>query len=402
MNQAVRTTATTNAVADPTGLDLSASGLDRLRRVLQREINEKRLPGAVAIIARRGKLGFLETFGVQDPASGTPMTIDSIFRIYSMTKPIVSVAVMMLVEEGRILLADPLAKYVPAFADPKVAVERDDGRFDLVPAERPITIQDLLRHTSGLTYEFLGTAAVQRMYLEKKLPSNNQTNSDQVERLAALPLFSQPGRQWDYSRSTDVLGRIVEIISGETLGAFLQKQIFGPLGMSDTGFHVPAEKQGRIAEAFAQDPETGENVRLLDVRRPARFESGGGGLVSTIGDYARFLDMLAAGGACDGNRLLARKTIEFMGSDHLGANVRRGSDVLPPGHGFGLGFAVRLEPGMALTPGSVGQYFWGGIAGTTFWIDPAEELYAMMLVQAPGQRDHCRTLFRTLVYGALD
>jgi CubicO group peptidase (beta-lactamase class C family) len=401
MNQAVRTTETARAIADPSGLGLSESGLARLRRVLTREIERKRLPGAVAMIARQGKLGFLEAFGVQDPASGAPMQIDSIFRIYSMTKPVVSVAIMMLVEEGRLFLADPLSKYVPAFADPKVAVERD-GRVELVPAERPITIQDLLRHTSGLTYEFVGTAAVQRMYLDKKLPSTDQTNADQVERLASLPLFSQPGKQWDYSRSTDVLGRIIEIVSGETLGEFLRQRIFAPLGMNDTGFHVPTEKQSRIAEPFAKDPDSGEAVRLLDIRRPARFESGGGGLVSTLPDYARFLDMLAAGGTCEGQRLLARKTIDLMRSDHLGPNVRRGSELLQPGHGFGLGFAVRTESGMSVMPGSVGLYFWGGIAGTTFWIDPKEELYAMMLVQAPGQRDYYRALFRTLVYGALE
>jgi CubicO group peptidase (beta-lactamase class C family) len=402
MNQAVRATETARAVADASGLGLSESGLERLRRVLKREIDEKRLPGAVAIIARQGKLGFLEAFGMQDPATGTPMQLESIFRIYSMTKPVVSVAIMMLVEEGRLFLADPLAKYVPGFADPKVAVEREDGRLDLVPAERPITIHDLLRHTSGLTYEFVGAGAVQRMYAENDLPSTNQTNADQVERLARLPLFSQPGRQWDYSRSTDVLGRIVEIISGETLGQFLQKRIFEPLGITDTGFHVPTEKQARVAEPFANDPGTGDSVRLLDVRRPAKFESGGGGLTSTILDYTRFLDMLAAGGTRDGTRLLARKTIDLMRSDHLGPNVRRGSELLQPGHGFGLGFAVRTEPGMSVMPGSVGVYFWGGIAGTTFWLDPAEELYAMMLIQAPGQRDHYRALFRTLVYGALD
>ncbi|MEA2758769.1 MAG: hypothetical protein QOH65_1382 [Methylobacteriaceae bacterium] len=401
MNQAVRTTATTPALAEARSLGLSESGLDRLRHVLRREIEQKRLPGAVAMIARQGKLGLLEAFGVQDPANGTPMQIDSIFRIYSMTKPVVSVAIMMLVEEGRLLLADPLAKYVPAFADPKVAVERESS-VDLVSADRPITIQDLLRHTSGLTYEFVGTAAVQRMYLDKDLPSTNQTNAEQVERLASLPLFSQPGRQWDYSRSTDVLGRIVEIISGKTLGTFLQKRVFGPLGMRDTGFHVPPEKQSRIAEPFANDPESGDAVRLLDIRRPAKFESGGGGLVSTISDYERFVAMLAAGGTLDGQRLLGRKTIDLMRSDHLGPCVCRGSELLQPGHGFGLGFAVRTEPGMSVMPGSVGLYFWGGIAGTTFWIDPAEELYAMMLVQAPGQRDYYRALFRTLVYGALE
>ena len=401
MNQAVRATETARATADPSGLGLSDSGLDRLRQVLRREIDEKRLPGAVAMIARQGKLGFLEAFGAQDPGTGAPMRTESIFRIYSMTKPVVSVAIMMLVEEGRLFLADPLAKYVPAFADPKVAIERD-GRIELVAAERAITIHDLLRHTSGLTYEFVGAGAVQRMYAENNLPSANQTNAEQAERLARLPLFSQPGWQWDYSRSTDVLGRIVEIVSGETLGAFLQTRIFAPLGMTDTGFHVPHEKQSRIAEPFAKDPDTGDAVRLLDIRRPAKFESGGGGLVSTILDYRRFLDMLAAGGTRNGQRLLARKTIDLIRSDHLGPHVKRGSDLLQPGHGFGLGFAVRTEPGMSVMPGSVGLYFWGGIAGTTFWIDPAEELYAMMLIQAPGQRDYYHALFRTLVYGALD
>ncbi len=402
MNRAVRTAEMQPAVSDPVSLGLSEGGLKRLRRVLRREIGDKRLPGAVAMIARQGKPGFLEAFGLQDPGTGASMQLDSIFRIYSMTKPVVSVAVMMLVEEGRLFLADPLSKYVPTFADPKVAVERDDGRIDLVPAERPITIHDLLRHTSGLTYEFVGTAAVQRMYSEKNLPSTNQTNADQVERLAALPLFSQPGKQWDYSRSTDVLGRVIEIVSGQTLGQFLQTRIFAPLGMSDTGFHVPSEKQSRIAEPFANDPDTGDAVRLLDIRRPAKFESGGGGLVATLPDYARFLDMLASGGTREGQRLLARKTIDLMRADHLGPNVKRGSELLQPGHGFGLGFAVRTQPGMSVMPGSVGLYFWGGIAGTTFWIDPAEDLYAMMLVQAPGQRDYYRALFRTLVYGALD
>ncbi|GAC1333071.1 MAG: serine hydrolase domain-containing protein [Beijerinckiaceae bacterium] len=396
MNHALRATLT-----DPKDLGLSQSGLERLRQVLRREIEQKRLPGAVALITRQGKLGFLEAFGAQDPATGVAMQLDSIFRIYSMTKPLVSVAIMMLVEEGRLQLDDPLERFVPRFAEVKVAVERAGG-FDLVPIERPITLQDLLRHTSGLTYEFIGESAVQRMYLDKKLPSANQTNAEQAEMLARLPLFSQPGRQWDYSRSTDVLGRIVEIISGDTLGQFLKTRIFSPLGMVDTAFHVPQEKQDRIAEPFAKDPESGESVRLLNIRRPAKFESGGGGLVSTILDYARFVEMLAAGGTQHGTRLLARKTIDLMTADHLGPHVKIGSELLPPGHGFGLGFAVRLAPGMSTTPGSPGLFYWGGAAGTTFWIDPAEELFAIMLIQAPGQCDYYRPLFRTLVYAALD
>jgi CubicO group peptidase (beta-lactamase class C family) len=385
----------------PEDIGLSSAGLNRLSSVLRGEVERKRVPGAVALIARRGQIGYFERFGERDPASGAPMANDSIFRIYSMTKPIVSVAAMMLWEEGRFLLNDPIAKYLPELADLKVAVVRGAEIVERVPAERLITIQDLLRHTSGLTYEFRGSGPVHKMYTAARIYSRDQSNADQVATLGKLPLLNQPGTKWEYSRATDVVGRLIEVLSGLSLGEFLQNRLLAPLGMVDTAFHVPAQHHARLAEAFAQDPDSGGTVQLLKVRDAPKFESGGGGLVSTAADYARFLQMLLNRGRLDGVRYLSRKTIELMTADHLGP-ITGAPDLLLPGYGFGLGFAVRLDPGIAHVPGSVGQYFWGGLAGTTFWVDPAEELFAIMLIQAPGQRDYYRTLFRDLVYAAFD
>ncbi|HME41035.1 MAG TPA: serine hydrolase domain-containing protein [Steroidobacteraceae bacterium] len=386
--------------AAPEEIGLSSMRLERLGSVLRGEIDRGRVPGAVALIARRGRIGYFESFGLRDAAGGAPMAKDSIFRIYSMTKPITSVAAMMLWEEGRFLLSDPIAKYLADFSAPDVAVERG-GDIERVPAERAITIQDLLRHTSGLTYEFRGAGPVQKMYMAAKIYSRAQSSADQVATLGKLPLLHQPGTRWEYSRSTDIVGRLVEVLSGLPLGVFFERHILAPLGMVDTAFHVPHRHHGRLAQAFATDPESGASVQLLEVRDPPRFESGGGGLVSTAGDYARFLQMLLNGGTLDGSRFLSRKTIEFMTADHLGP-ITGAPDLLLPGHGFGLGFAVRLHAGMSHAPGSVGLYFWGGLAGTTFWVDPAEQLFALLLIQAPGQRDYYRTLFRDLVYAAID
>jgi CubicO group peptidase (beta-lactamase class C family) len=384
--------------AAPEEVGLSAARLDRLTEVLRGEIERGRLPGAVALVARRGQVAYFESLGARDPATGAPMHKDTIFRIYSMTKPIVSVAAMMLWEEGQFLLNDPLAKHLPEFGRPKVAMVRD-GKVELVPAERDITIQDLMRHTSGLTYEFRGNAPVQKMYMEAKVFRRNQTNADQAATLAQLPLMYQPGTRWEYSRSTDVLGRLIEVLSGLSLGDFLAQRILQPLGMTDTAFSVPAQHHHRLAEPFARDPETDAAVQLVEVREPPRFESGGGGMVSTAHNYARFLQMLLSGGTLDGHRLLSRKTVEYMTADHLGP-ITGTPDLLIPGYGFGLGFAVRLHAGIAQVPGSVGQYYWGGLAGTTFWVDPQEKLFALMLIQAPGQREYYRVLFRDLVYAA--
>jgi CubicO group peptidase (beta-lactamase class C family) len=386
--------------AVPEDVGLSTAGLARLGSVMRGEIERGRVPGAVALVARRGRLAYFESYGRRDPRSPDPMARDSIFRIYSMTKPIVSVAAMMLWEEGRFLLSDPIEKYLPELGRRQVAVVRG-AEIELVDAERPITIQDLLRHTSGLTYEFRGGGPVHKMYTAERIYSRNQSNADQVTALAKLPLLHQPGTKWEYSRSTDVLGRLIEVLSGLTLGEYLQRHIFAPLGMVDTAFYVPAPGHGRLAEAFAKDPDTGAGVQLINVHDAPKFESGGGGLVSTAGDYARFLQMLLNGGRLDGVRFLSRKTLELMTADHLGP-ITGAPDLLLPGYGFGLGFAVRLQPGIAHVPGSVGQYFWGGLAGTTFWVDPAEALFAIMLIQGPGQRDYFRNLFRDLVYAAFD
>jgi len=387
-------------LAAPEEIGLSSVRLARLGAVMRDEIERGRVPGAVALVARRGRLGFFESFGQRDAASGAPMTKDAIFRIYSMTKPITSMAAMMLWEEGRFLLSDPIAQYLPDLADLKVAVVRG-GEIDRVPVERAITIQDLLRHTSGLTYEFRGAGPVHKMYQSARVSSLAQSNADQVATLGKIPLLHQPGTRWEYGRSTDVVGRLVEVLAGQPLSAFFEQQILAPLGMVDTAFHVPQRHHSRLAEAFARDPGSGAAVQLLDVRTPPKFESGGGGMVSTASDYARFLQMLLDGGTLDGRRLLSRKTIELMTADHLGP-ITGAPDLLLPGHGFGLGFAVRLHAGIAAVPGSVGQYFWGGLAGTTFWVDPAEQMFALLLIQAPGQRDYYRTLFRDLVYSAFD
>ena len=384
----------------PQEAGLHPQRLGRLAGALQREIDRRRLPGAIAVIGRRGRVAWTHCAGTLDPATGAPMLPDSLFRIFSMTKPIVSVAAMMLFEEGRLALTDPLSQYLPEFGAAQVMVE--DATGHRLEAQRaPITVHDLLRHTSGLTYDFTGTGEVNRQYALANLADRSRSNAALMTALAALPLAHQPGTRWEYSRSTDVLGRLIEIISGQTLGEFLAQRVFAPLGMTDTAFQVAPGQHHRIAEPFAQDPDSGAPVRLYQPREKPALEGGGGGLVSSAADYTRFLKLLAGGGRLGTERLLSRDTVAFMTADHLGSIPGDGV-LLPPGHGFGLGFAVRTQAGVASLPGSVGSFFWGGIAGTTFWVDPARELFAMMLVQAPAQRNEYRALFRTMVYAALD
>ena len=386
-------------LAAPGELGLCPDRLQRLLEVLRSDIERGRLPGAVALVARRGQLALFESMGMLDPAAGTPMPRDAIFRIYSMTKPVVSVAVMMLMEQGKLLLSDPVAKHLPEFANQTVAVARDGG-VTLEDVVRPATVQDLLRHTAGLTYEFLGSAAVQRQYAELQMGSRERSNAEFSRTLAGLPLMYQPGSVWEYSRATDVLGRLVEVLSGRSLGDYLREAIFTPLGMHETGFAVDEANHHRIAEPFAHDPDGGVPLRVLDPRRRMAMESGGGGLMSTAMDYARFLQFMRNRGELQGTRLLGPHTVDYMTADHLGAIPVTG-DVLPPGYGFGLGFAVRKAAGIASMPGSAGLYYWGGIAGTTFFVDPVQDLYALLMIQAPNQRDHYRPLFRSLVYAAL-
>jgi CubicO group peptidase (beta-lactamase class C family) len=381
--------------AQPADVGLCPERTQRLMDVLRREVARRRLPGAVAMIVRQGKIGLLESVGQQDPARGTAMKNDSIFRIYSMTKPVVSVAVMMLMERGQLLLSDPVGQHLPEFANQRVHTPQG-----LNAPQQAATVQDLLRHTSGLTYEFLGESEVHRQYGEVKIASRDRTNAEYCETLAALPLQFEPGTVWEYSRATDVLGRLVEVISGQTLGQFLQQEIFGPLGMLDTVFVVPPEHHHRIAEPFAQDPDGGVLMKILDAKQAPKLESGGGGLMSTAMDYARFLHCLRNKGELDGVRLLGPHTVDFMTADHLDGRPIKGN-ILPAGHGFGLGFAVRTAQGVSAVPGSAGLYYWGGIAGTTFFVDPALDMYALMMIQAPNQREYYRPLFRDLVYAAL-
>ena len=381
--------------AQPADVGLCPDRTQRLMDVLRREVASGRLPGAVALIARKGQVALFDTVGVQDPSSGAAMRPDSIFRIYSMTKPVVSVAVMMLLERGQLLLSDPVCQYLPEYTNQPVHTAKG-----LVPAQQPATVQDLLRHTAGLTYEFLGDSPVQRQYGEVKIATRDRSNDEFSRTLAAIPLQFQPGSMWAYSRATDVLGRLVEVLSGQTLGQFLHNEIFAPLGMVDTGFVVPPSEHHRIAEPFEKDPDGGVLMKVLDPKHPAAMEAGGGGLMSTALDYARFLQCLRNKGELNGVRLLGPHTVDFMTADHLG-DIPSEGPLLPPGHGFGLGFAVRTAQGISPVPGSVGLYYWGGIAGTTFFVDPALDLYAVLMIQAPNQRDYYRPLFRDLVYAAL-
>jgi CubicO group peptidase (beta-lactamase class C family) len=387
--------------ARPETLGLWPLRLQRASDVFRREVDKGTLPGLTFMVTRRGQIGWFDAIGRQAPASSAPMAKDTIFRIYSMTKPIVSVGIMMLLEEGHFILNDPVAKFIPEFANVKVGVETD-GQLELVPVQRAMTIQDLLRHTSGITYDHTGNGLVQQLYKESRLRSRKITNAEHATMVAGLPLMSQPGAQWNYSRSTDILGRIIEIVSGKTLGAFLTERILAPLQMAETAFHTAADNAGRLAEPFPTDPWTGDKVQLFDMLERPTMESGGGGLVSTTMDYARFCQMLLNGGTLDGAAIIGRKTLQLMASDHLGPHVKVNSPLMPPGHGFGLGFAVRTHQGIAPFPGSLGQFFWSGMAGTFFWIDPAEQMFAVLMMQGPGQREYIRSLVRSLIYAAIE
>lgn len=376
-----------------------------LVQVLEREVAKARLPGAVALIARHGQLVLHRAVGQQNPADGTPMALDSIFRIYSMTKPLVSVAVMQLMERGQLLLSDPVAQHLPEFANVPVATQVN-GETVLQPPKTQPTVQDLLRHTSGLTYEILGNDPIQVQYAKARLGSREHTNTQFSKALAQIPYRFEPGTVWEYSRATDLLGALVERVSGQTLGMFLHDNLLAPLGMVDTAFVVQPAQHHRIAEPFAHDPDGGVPLRLMDIRKAAPMEAGGAGLASTAIDYARFLQCLLSGGATlDGQHILSPSTVRYMTADHLGGiepyRAGRSGELLPPGHGFGLGFAVRTHEGLASAAGSKGLYYWGGIAGTTFFVDPAKDFFAIMMIQAPNQRDYYRPLFRNLVYAAL-
>lgn len=396
-------------VAKPADVGFSAERLARMTHWLSDDIAKGAIPGAVLMIVRHGKVAYFESLGVLDPETKAPMSKDAIFRIYSMSKPITSVAVMMLFEQGKITLEEPIAKYIPQFKDMKVGIETKDAdgtrKLDLVAAARPITIQDLLRHTSGLTYGFFGDLLVKRAYLDAHLPTGGDaTNAEFAEQLAKLPLAFQPGTTWDYGHSTDILGRLIEVVSGKSLYQFEKDNLLDPLGMADTSFYVtdPA-KQTRIAEPFNNDRRIGFNAAFGNPRVAQKWESGGGGMVSTVIDYARFARMLLNGGTLDGKDYLGPKTIAYMTSDQLGAGIVPGPYYVPgPGYGFGLGFAVRKDEGVATSSGSAGDYTWGGVGGTYFWADPKEDMVVVFGMQSPSQRVRYRQVLRDMIYGAIE
>jgi CubicO group peptidase (beta-lactamase class C family) len=403
---ASQSTAQALPATKPEELGLSPAGLAKIGDWMRAEVAAKKIPGAVVMVVRGGKVAYVEAVGVRDPAQAAPMKADDIFRIYSMTKPIVSVAAMMLVEEGKLDLDAPASKYLPALAKQKVGVEVTGmlGRksLELVDTQRPMTVRDLMRHTSGLTYGFFGTGLVKQAYRESGVESDRTMDNAQfAERVARLPLAYQPGSTWDYGISTDVLGRIVELVSGQTLGTLLKARLLDPLGMQDTGFGVAdPERQARIAEALPGDSISGGP--LFDPRRAAAFESGGGGLMSTAADYSRFLLMLRNGGQLDGKRYLSEGSLKDMTRDQLGEQVLRTPLYLPGAdYGFGLGVAVRLRPAAKGPDSAIGEYYWGGAGGTYMWVDPANDLFIVYMMQSPKQRGPHRATLRALVYGAV-
>ena len=336
----------------------------------------------------------MQTVGFRDKAAGVPMTPDAIFRLASMTKPIVTVAALSLYEEGRLLLSDPVSKYIPALKNQTVGLER-------VPAEREMTIQDLMRHTSGLTYGNRGKTEIYKMYSgSSDVSSLTLTMDELIGQLSRAPLLYQPGTRWEYGLSTDVLGRVVEIVAGKPLGEVLSERIYRPLKMTDTTFLVPANKGARIAQGLPTHPDTGAEYKLVDPTVPKKFDCGGGCAVSTAGDYTRFAWMLLNRGSLNGARVLSSRTVEFMTADHLGA-ISHGSGLTGwPGYTWGLGVAVRQDKGIAPIPGSPGDFYWPGGFATYWWADPKEELAVVFMTQSPLGR-HYQHLVRGLVYQAI-
>jgi CubicO group peptidase (beta-lactamase class C family) len=382
--------------------------LQRVGDYLRNEIATEKIPGAIILIQQHGQPVYFEKFGVRDVVTRLPMTADTIFRIYSMSKPVTSVAAMMLVEDGKLSLADPVSKYIPAFADVKVGVEKpnQDGKPALVlePLNRPITIEDLLRHTSGLTYGFYGDSAVRKLYANSDLFDGDFDNAAFAERIAKLPLAEQPGTLWDYGHSTDVLGRVIEVVSGQSLFQFEKARLFDPLGMTDAAFYVAGEtKRVRIAEPMPDDRFVSPVAGIRDPMLPRRWESGGAGMVETIGDYARFAQMLLNGGIFDGKRYLKSETIALMTTDQIGPQTKIARDYFyfpGEGSGYGLGLAVRTaEP--ADIPSPPGEYRWDGVAGTFFFVDPKDDMFVICMMQSPSQRGRIQTALKTLIYEAL-
>jgi CubicO group peptidase (beta-lactamase class C family) len=397
---------------NPQAAGFDPERLARLDHTLAADVEAGKIPGAVVLIERNGTLACWKAFGYRDREANVAMERNNLFRIASMTKPVTSVAVMMLAERGRLFLPEPVAQILPQFAETPVATESaGDPTLRTEKQARPMTVHDLLRHTAGLTYGLFGASQVKTAYNQAGVFDLRITNAEMVDRLAAIPLAHQPGRVWDYSMATDVLGRIVEVVSGNTLDHFFRAEIFGPLGMAETGFVASCELAARMAQPQVNS-QSGQRFPMTDHTVEWPWQSGGVGLYSTASDYLKFCRMLLAQGASPARRLLGAPTVRSMTADHLPAEITY--DPVTPvlfeaeaptremGQGFGLGFAVRTHAGMNPRPGSVGDYYWAGALGTYFWIDPAEKLIAIFMSQAPGQRLHYRYLMRQLVYQALE
>jgi CubicO group peptidase (beta-lactamase class C family) len=395
--------------ATPEDVGMSSARLLKIDDFVGRHIDAHHFAGAVTLVARHGQVVQFKAYGMQDIEGGVPMSKDSIFRFFSMTKPITSVAVMMLFEEGRFLLNDPVSKYLPEFKGLEVSVEEIDevtGEtvVKTVPADREVSIRDLLRHTSGLTYGFWGTSSVDKMYVEQGVLAKDGTIQETVAKLGRIPLKHQPGTVWEYSVSTDVLGRFVEVVSGQPFNEFLEERIFTPLGMTDTGFFVPQEDADRLTTVYTPNKDNTaitpqDPGRSRDYTKPTTYFSGGGGLVSTAADYVRFAQMLLNGGELDDVRILGPETVELMTQDHLG-DIPIWDDV--GSYGFGLGFAVNPDRGDSGSIVSEGTFWWGGMAHTTFWVDPQEEIIGIFLIQIlPRAPEAYRELFKPVVYQAV-
>ncbi len=407
------------ATVAPAKVGLSADRLGRIATILKADIAQGKIPGAVVLVARKGEIAYFESFGQLDPASGKTMTRDAIFRAYSMTKPWVSVAAMILVEEGQLQLTDPVSKFLPSFKGLQVATQKRDPAggevtYVTVPAEREPTIQDLLRHTAGMAYDFVTpNPVVKKAYVDAGLIALDpaffaMTPAEQVEKFSKAPLAYQPGTAWEYSFATDLLGRVIETITKKRLSAFLDERVFRPLRMNDTAFWLSKDKLARVAQPFAKDPVTGAPNKLLDPALEPKNDSGGAGGLTTTTDYYRFSQMMLNRGQLDGTRILSPTTVALMTSDHLGPRIQ--APFLAPGellmgvrgYTFGLGFMIREGPGIAGVPGSAGEFMWGGAAGTFFWIDPKEQLVGVFMAQAPGPiRTHYRRLIKQLVYQSI-
>ena len=400
--------ATAEVSVKPEEVGFSSDRLSVLRQAFQREVDEARIPGCVLAVARQGQVLFHEAFGHSDPVAKTKMTTDTLFSIASMTKPVVSVATLQLFEQGRLLLGDGVGQHLAELTDLRVGEVARHGTLITRPASRQPTVQDLLRHTSGLTYQNRGTSAIYQRYPGSSASAPNLLTSDEMlATLAECPLLFDPGTKWEYGFSTDVLGFIVERLSDQQLGGYLQDNIFAPLGMKDTGFDLADGDRARYAKTFEKDPLTGTKPVVLHTDGQTKhWQAGGAGLVSTSSDYMAFAQMLLQGGRHDAGDILGRKTVELMTSDHLGPEIdNRIADTMDPaceGYGFGLGVAVRRNDGMSASAGTAGDFYWSGVYGTYFWVDPIEELAVVFMAACPGlMRLRYRQMARGLVYQAI-